>query len=421
MGSISNKTRKAVNNYLNRYQEHDHVLARLVIDPQPALGLVHTPREIAQQPHTWRETAKIMASHRGPLSGFLEMSGLFDTVNRAHIILTGAGTSDYVGLSLTDLLRLRFKTASNNWATTRITASPDDYITKDHRYIVVHFARSGNSPESRAVLELALNRYPVSTRHIVITCNKDGVLATQGRENSDKVYTIILPEESNDEALAMTSSFSSMVVAGQALAHLDKFDLFQNLIDRIASSAEYFVDRYADDIYDLADPEIKRAFYLGNKDLLGAAAESALKVQELTMGKLIAKAEDTLTFRHGPISAVDSDTMVCFFLSEDNFTRRYEVDVLKQYSSAFSELGARSVVVGSNHSDDFKSTSARYFSYDPDRIWRIPPHYQVNLAVLFGQLFGMSASTRMGINVDNPSIDKALYSRIVQGVRLYEP
>jgi tagatose-6-phosphate ketose/aldose isomerase len=409
-----------VDTYLNRYESKDHKLAYMVNNPDSELGTQFTPREIAQQPLLWRKTVRYFVENASSIKSFLKKSGLFNKNNRSHIILTGAGTSDYVGLSLADLYRTTFKTPSNNWATTRITASPGDYLSDHHDYLVIHFARSGNSPESRAVLDLALKDYRENTYHVVITCNPDGELATIAKLNPDKVYLILLPEESNDKGLAMTSSFSTMVTAGQCLANLDNIETFESLIENVSESAEYFIDEYTDLIYDLADPSITRAFYLGNKDLLGAANESALKVQELTVGQLIAKAEDTLTFRHGPISAVDSNTVVCFFLSEDPFTFRYELDVVEQYYLAFKEIGVKSVVVGSGNLLESNVQPMLKFVYDPKGKWNIPYHYQVNIAILFGQIFGLFAAFRRKINIDNPAKQNGLYSRIVQGVRVYQ-
>lgn len=391
----------------------------MICNPSPEAGLVHTPSEIAQQPHLWRWTSRYMAEQAGELRLFLQQSGLMSDNSKPAVIFTGAGTSDFVGQSLADLYRVAFHTCAENWPTTRITANPGDFFNDKQHYVLIHFARSGNSPESRAVLEMALKKYPENIYHIVITCNQDGELAKISRENAEKVYLLSLHPDSNDKGLAMTSSFSSMVVAGQAIAHLNAINSFVKIIDNIALSAEYFFDTSADEVFDLANPGIERAFFLGNKDLLGAATESALKVQELTAGHLLAKSDDTLGFRHGPISAVDSDSLVCFFLSEDPLTKRYEFDVIKQYNKAFCDMGAKTVVVGANNKQLLNGLDITFLSYDPEDKWRIPVYHQVNIAVLFGQLFGMFQASRRGINVDDPSTEKATYNRVVQGVQIY--
>ncbi|MEX1137633.1 MAG: SIS domain-containing protein [Balneolales bacterium] len=409
--------------YLNQLYANKNKLTSLVAHPQN--GTTHTPKEIVQQPFLWRKTAALMADQAPKLKSFLTNAGLYNDQDRPNLILTGAGTSDYVGLSLVDLLRIKFKTNCNNWPTTRITANPGAFFSDDQNHVMLHFARSGNSPESIAVLEMALDHFQNVTHHIVITCNKNGKLVNLAKQHTDKVYTIVLDEATNDQGLAMTSSFSNMIIAAQALAHLDNIEQFQDLIERTATAGEYLLKNYSNLIYDLASPALTRAFYLGNNELLGAAAESALKVQELTAGQIIAKGEDTMAFRHGPISAVDSNTLVCFFLSADEFTLRYELDVLFQFRKQFHELGTKTVVVSAqapektSHNGEDES-SVHYITYDPDGKLNIPNLYQVNIQVLFGQLLGLFSSYRRDINVDDPtSGDHALYSRIVKGVRLY--
>ncbi|MEX0779291.1 MAG: SIS domain-containing protein [Balneolales bacterium] len=410
--------------YLQEQQNKNNALAKFLSHPHD--GATYTPKEIAQQPYLWRQTAATMADQTEGLKSFLQKAGLYNMKECPNLILTGAGTSDYVGLSLVDLLRTTFKTNCNNWPTTRITTNPDAFLTDNSNYVMLHFARSGNSPESIGVLEMALAHYPNVTHHIIITCNKDGQLANLADQHREKVYSIILDDATNDKGLAMTSSFSNMVVAGQALAHLDDINRFQDLIDRTAKAGEYLMHNYSNVIHDLASPSVTRAFYLGNNELFGAAAESALKVQELTAGQLIAKGEDTMAFRHGPVSAVDSNTLVCFLLSADKYTMRYELDVLYQFRNQFQKLGTQTAVICAqtpekeNNNGDGQDLT-HYIAYDPEGEFNIPNYYQANVHVLFGQLFGLFSSYRRGINVDDPSShNNALYSRTVQGVKLYD-
>lgn len=409
----------SVDEYLNRSIDASHVLGRLVRHPEPEHGAVHTPREIAQQPHLWRYAAALMTRHADDLRAFLARAGAYEERGPAFL-LTGAGTSHYIGQSVADLLRRHFQAPVLSVPTTRITACPDAYLIDGRRYVMLHAARSGNSPESRAVLDLALQRYAETARHVVITCNADGELAEMARADPDRVYLITLPESSNDKGLAMTSSFSTIVTCMQVLCHLDDTTAFQGLVARIARAGEYLVEHYADTLYECANPKLTRAFFLGNADLLGAAMESALKIQELTAGEVMAAGEDTLAFRHGPISAVNAHSLVCFFLSADAYTRRYEADVLQQYQEAFGQLGAQTIVVSAQQPELELADSTRSITYEPGASEAVPPYYQVNLAALVGQLLGLFAAYRRGQNVDNPSEKRVLYSRTVKGVRLYD-
>lgn len=380
---------------------------------------LYTPREIAQQPFLWRETARRLRSQARSLGRFLEESGLFSAESRPTIVASGAGTSDYVGMSVCDLLRRRFSTPCWNWPTTRITAYPQIFLSPYQRHLILHFARSGDSPESRAVLEMCLRQSHAATRHVVITCNADGMLADIARDHPARVYLIVLPEACNDRGLAMTSSFTNMIVTAQGLGYLKEMDFFLDLIERVASAGELLLKEHVDTVANLALPSLHRAYYLGNADLLGAATESALKVQELTVGAVTAAGEDTLGFRHGPVSGVDERSLVCFYLNTDPFARRYELDVLEQYLPAFAEMGAETVVVSDRRpSGDWDG--ATWICYDEKARWDVPTLHQVNVAVLFGQLFGMFASIGSGLNVDEPSGPGALYNRTVRCVKLYE-
>ncbi len=74
----------------------------------------------------------------------------------------------------------------------------------------------------------------------------------------------------------------------------------------------------------------KRIVYLGSGGLQGAARESALKVLELTAGKLAAFYDSPTGFRHGPKSLVDNETLVVVFVSSHPYTRQYDLDLLAE-------------------------------------------------------------------------------------------
>lgn len=409
--------------YIQDRATRDDHLGKMLRNPDSEQGVVHTPREIAQQPALWTHVARLVAEQAEPLSRFLAETGLHDEQDRPHIVMTGAGTSNYIGMSLATLLQRQFRTCAAAHSSTRITADPAGAFVQGQRYLIIHFARSGNSPESRAVIEMALDRHADAARHLVITCNEDGTLAQVARQHPEDVYLLAMPEVCNDKGLAMTSSYSAMVTAGQALAFLDEPDAFVEEVEHMSRAAKHLMDTYADTLYGLATPNVERAFYLGNGGLLGAATESALKVQELTAGDVMAKGEDTMAFRHGPISAVNAQSLVCFFLSGRPHTRDYEVDVLRQYQEAFEEMNARIITVSAQPPEiDLRSnvTSIAYTPNMQERAPILPPHLQVAPAALVGQLYGLFASYRRGRNVDDPSRDKALYNRTVQGVQLYD-
>lgn len=408
-----------VDKYLEEHARQEHELARWIRDPNPVDGTVHTPREIAQQPLLWRYTADQIREEAADLRAFLQEAGVYGGERRPTVVFAGAGSSDYVGMSVVDLLRMRLNTHVVNWPTTRITSSPDTLLRSDRRYLMVHISRSGSSPESLAALELGMQLPTDQMRHLVITCNPDGELARLAGEYPGSVYTMVLNEAAHDKGLAMTSSFSCMVTAAQALGYLGEMDMFCEVVEQLAQAGEYLLREYTDTVFSLAEKQTKRVFYLGNNDLLGAAVESALKVQELTGGQVVAKGEDTLAFRHGPISAVNEQSLCCFFLSNSSHTRSYELDVVRQYQDAFAEVGSRVVLFSNQRPQTKLHEKVLSITYSPDNQWDVPFLMQANLAVLFGQLFSVATASKHGSNIDDPSIDNAFYHRVVQGVRIH--
>ena len=80
----------------------------------------------------------------------------------------------------------------------------------------------------------------------------------------------------------------------------------------------------------LVRAQFERVVYLGSNELKGLAREAALKMLELTDGRVIAIADYPLGFRHGPKTILNGSTLVVAFLSNDAHTRRYELDLLTE-------------------------------------------------------------------------------------------
>ena len=92
---------------------------------------------------------------------------------------------------------------------------PHGGLPPEGPYLVVSFARSGNSPESRAVVDSLLERDDRG-RHLIITCNPKGALVV-GLAGHPRVAAVVLDEKTEDKSLVMTSSFTNMVLAGRFL------------------------------------------------------------------------------------------------------------------------------------------------------------------------------------------------------------
>ncbi|HEX7317596.1 MAG TPA: hypothetical protein VF297_27085 [Pyrinomonadaceae bacterium] len=389
-------------------------LSRLLALPEAERverGLVHTPREIRQQPATWRRTREKFSTDSG-VRDFLARAGLSEVESvRPSVYLVGAGTSDYIGRALASLLRREWRCEVQAVPSTDLLTGMDDYVIHGRTYLWVSFSRSGDSSEGVAVVEAALERYP-TVQHLIVTCNGAGRMAREfgDREN---VFVLVLDDAVNDRGLAMTSSFSNMVVAGQCLAHVRDLAPYRRVVDELAARAEEFLGAAADAAAGLAAVRFRKFCFLGTGALRAVAVESALKVVELTAGRIYTWSESYLGVRHGPLSAVDAETLVVGFLSGDERRRAYELDLLREVKG--KRLAGRIVAVWPGRepsTGEFDASLSLGLVEEFDDLYRPP------LDIIFGQLLGLFSSLGEGLKPDTPSPRGAI-SRVVAGVRIH--
>lgn len=376
-------------------------------------GLLYTPAEIAQQPATWESTFSLFQERRAGLVEFMGEAGFGDPARpRPTVCLIGAGTSDYVGRSLVHLLRRMWKCEVIAIPSTDLLTHAEQWLIPGQPYLWISFSRSGDSPESASVIEKALVNHP-DIHHIIVSCNAEGrmIRCAAGKRQA---LAIALNDAVNDRGLAMTSSFSNMVVFGQCMAHVHDLAQYTVILKRLVDAAKSFLPRAADAAAALAAEPYERVCFLGSGALEGVAVESGLKVLELTAGRTITMAESTLGLRHGPMAALDKTTLLVAFLADDENVARYERDLLREL------MGKRLVktqVAVSGHSElPVDGLAERYLS--PDVRTAVPDDCRPPVDVLFGQLLGLFFSLRWKLTPDRPSPNGAI-SRVVQNVRIY--
>ncbi len=369
-------------------------------------GALHTAKEISGQPELWNNTATLFYSSADAIETFLNNA----YTEADNIILTGAGTSAFIGLSLHGAFFRNTKIITTPIATTDIVSHPQDYFNDTKTSLVISFARSGNSPESCAVLELADN-FSKKCFHLIITCDKDGALAQYQSNNPS--YIFVLPDAANDKSLAMTGSYSSMLLTGLLIAYLNKKEECKQQVDIISKAAQKIFNRYLPLLQQVAEKDFRRAMFLGSGALYGTATEAALKLQELTDGKVICKTDSYLGLRHGPKAVIDEDTLVIYFFSNDEYANRYEQDLvnaMKDGNNAMFCLG-----VSENYKPIENIDAQISFGIDAKKLME---DFLPVCSVLVGQLLGFYKSLQLGLMPDAPSVNGAI-SRVVQGVNIY--
>jgi D-galactosamine 6-phosphate deaminase/isomerase len=376
------------------------------------LGVSATAGEIAHQPRTWRGTRKIFEQHAQRLRLFLEAEGIAGPLEqRPTVVLTGAGTSDYIGQTLALLLRTEWGCETQAIASTDLLTNMADYFVPGRRYLMISFSRSGDSPEGVAVLTQALEKYP-EISHLVVSCNERATMAKLVHGKA-RAYVVVLDDAVNDRGLAMTSSFSNMVLFGQCLAHAWSDATYEPVFEALVRAGEAFLPVADAAARGLAEEKYSRVCVLGSGALAGVAKESALKVLEMTAGGVKTMAESVLGLRHGPMAALDKQTLLVCFASGDTRRQMYEADLLEEVGK--KEIVAQRVVVGPRESARLADCSEQYLAIEDG----VPDLYRPPLDVMLGQLLGLYSSLARGLKPDTPS-PRGVISRVVGEFRIYE-
>lgn len=377
-------------------------------------GLEHTPREIGQQPATWNTTYRICHDRLSDMVGMLRAAGIGrGSTSSPTVYLVGAGTSDYTGRALAPLVRRRWGCDVWPIPSTTLLTEFDDFHRPGRDYLWISFSRSGQSPEGVALLQRALDRHR-QIRHLVITCNEQGSMAQMCAQHPDRALALVLDDAVNDRGLAMTSSFSNMLLAGQCAANFEDLVPFGDTVSRIAEKGVELLPAAAEVAAAMTDLGCTRACFVGSGALRAVADECALKVVELSAGKVTTMAETPLGLRHGPMSSVDGQSMFIAFLSSEARRRGYELDLLREIDR--KHLGRVRAVITAQGREDVSPLTDHALSLD------CPPgfsdDYRPVLDVMFGQLLGLFASMRFGLKPDQPSPDGTI-TRVVSPIKLY--
>lgn len=373
---------------------------------------LNTAKEIIQQPDTWRESVKNLIKNKIEIKSFIDS---FLSKKEFRIILTGAGTSAFAGEVcepyLTSLLNKRVEAI----ATTDLVASPKSYFIKDIPTLLVSFARSGNSPESVHAVNLA-SQLVDDLYQIVITCNENGKLA-KNTVNDEKSLLLLMPPQTNDLGFAMTSSFTTMVLNAMAVFNINNIENFSSDVDKLSNSVNDFIENNIEKVTSLANEDFERIVYLGSSTSKGIARESALKVLELTAGKVNASYDTPLGFRHGPKSVVDDETVSVIYISNDEYTRQYDLDLAKEMLA--HKKNDKVVIVGDNIEEDILNKADYVFNVENIN-YTVENEVLLPLQqIIFGQMLSFLKSVNLGITPDNPCPTGEV-NRVVQGVILHE-
>jgi tagatose-6-phosphate ketose/aldose isomerase len=345
-----------------------------------------TLHEIFQQPLLWPATVARVRAASEHLSLPLQLQN-------ARVLLTGAGSSAYASSAVASAWPLAVAVP-----TTDLLVDPERYLLDVD--VIISLARSGNSPESAAVVERVRALRP-KILQFAITCNEESSLVRSGLDG-----LIVLDPRTNDRSLVMTGSFSNLVLAGHCLAQPGTAARMADLASERAESLLPVIDK---ECHRIAARVRDRIVVLSSSPLLGWGREAGLKILEMTAGHFPVVTETYLGLRHGPMSFLRDDTLVLCLLSSDPVRRLYEIDLIQ-------ELRAKSLgySVGIAAAED----NSLFDDVIPAVLPEAPDDMRTTFEILIPQLLGYHLSRSLGLNPDNPS-PNGVITRVVQGVTIH--
>lgn len=372
------------------------------------LGADITTREIKQQPELWLEAFTYYKENLDRIQDFFKTL----PAGKLRVIFTGAGTSQYAGDTVLpyvkrvgDEKRFEFQSV----ATTNLVSNPHDYFKKDLPTVLVSFARSGNSPESVASVELG-QKIVDDFYQITITCAPDGQLAKKAT-GDEKNLLLMMPARANDAGFAMTGSFTCMTLTATLLFDQASLEEKADFVAAIVKMGEQVLAA-EDQLQAYVDLDFDRIVYLGSGALAGLAREVQLKILELTAGKMATGFDSSLGFRHGPKSFVNEKTLVFTFVSNDSYTRQYDVDILEELAG--DEIAKLACGIQVKQERNFAGES---FTFDSS-YQTIPDAYLALPYAVFGQTISLLASIKVENKPDTPS-PTGTVNRVVKGVTIH--
>ncbi|MBZ2023972.1 SIS domain-containing protein [Streptococcus sanguinis] len=373
------------------------------------LGADITTREIYQQPEIWQEAFDSYKAQAADIAVFLKK--IEDKHDYIKVIFAGAGSSAYVGDTLTPYFRQIYDERKWNFnaiATTDIVANPLVYLKREVPTVLVSFARSGNSPESVATVDLA-KQLVDDLYQITITCAAQGKLAQQA-QGDEKNLLLLQPEASNDAGFAMTSSFSSMMLT--ALLVFERAELAQKeaKVAAMLQLSQDVLGRVAD-VQQLVDLDFSRVIYLGAGPFFGLAHEAQLKILELTAGQIATMYESPVGFRHGPKSLINQDTVVLVFGSADAYTKAYDLDLVREVAG---DGIVRRLVLLTDREEQLEGVEQVVLSTQEP----LGDSYRIFPYIVYAQLFALLSSLKVKNRPDTPS-PTGTVNRVVQGVIIH--
>jgi glucosamine--fructose-6-phosphate aminotransferase (isomerizing) len=336
-----------------------------------------TRAEILSQPSCWKECFSTLDKNRDlhRICNWLRQDSAY--------LFIGCGSSYYVSLAAAASWEFMTGACARAIPASELLLFPDLVLNKALEFKPILVSRSGCSSEVVEVSRYLENERKIPT--LAVTCSKDNPL-----DKSSQAVIHLLPAD--EKSVVMTRSFSSMLLALQALAaFLANQKEMGDGLRRLPEALQPMVDDLNAGVREFVQA---RAFadyvFLGQGPLFGIASEGQLKVNEMSCS--YAQVFHTLEFRHGPKAVVAPETLITFLLSETGY--HAERAVLEEMKA----LGATTFVI-TNQADLVTRESADFLV---ELKLEVPEYARLVGYLVACQLLGLHTGLKKGYDMDTP-------------------
>ena len=300
----------------------------------------YTWQEIISQPKTWRSTAEQFNKIKGSLADYL------DNVDYKQILVVGCGSTYYLSQSVARLITQYSGIPASAAPSSDLYLFP--HMRSPEETLLVAISRSGTTTETIWAMEKFLKEFKGPS--VVITCHPNIGVAK-------KAGFVLAAPDAQELSIAQTRSFTSMLLLSYGLVSLlaDDPGIWEQA-EKLSGCLENVIDGLGDMTEKIGEQlDIDHYVFLGSGPFYGLANEAMLKTKEISL--TFSESYHSLEVRHGPMSMVNSRTLVVGLLSDTG--RVEQLNVLMD----MKKLGAKILAI----SEDISSLAG----FEPD--------YQVEL------------------------------------------
>jgi glucosamine--fructose-6-phosphate aminotransferase (isomerizing) len=268
----------------------------------------HTYREIRSQGEVWQATLAGLAAQAGPLANLWQQPA-------DEVIFTGCGSTYYLALAAAATWQALTGQRARGVPASELWLFPDLVLARPETRVVA-VSRSGETTETLRALETVAAR---GLRQVL------AVTVYGERELARRAPHALVTTGAEEESVAQTRSFSSMLLLAQAAAALAAGN--EPALAALRQLPAFFdplVGRYEALSRQLAeDMRLERFIFLGSGAYYGIANEAMLKMKEMSLSP--SEAFHFLEFRHGPKSVVAPGTLLVGLVSDTAYEQELKV------------------------------------------------------------------------------------------------